>query len=115
MTTEREQSFRIEDGLLIRTVTPRSGQTYEHSCTEQVYQEMAHAIDALDGAAFTGDSIRVQIDAPFTQVAVAVAFMRERGCLAPERRRRSSAASDLVFEDAMIEWHALREGAPGSI
>ena len=55
-----------------------------------------------------------QIDAPHTQVMTAMAFLKERGCIVPARERRHRAASDFVYEDALIEWHALREGAPGS-
>ncbi len=52
---------------------------------------------------------------PWTQAAVAVAFLKRRSAIMPTVRRKHVAASSGVFEDAMIEWHALREGAPGSI
>ena len=58
--------------------------------------------------------IRDRIDAPHTQVMTAMAFLKERGCIVPARERRHRAASDFVYEDALIEWHALREEAPGS-
>ena len=45
---------------------------------------------------------------PSTQTAVAMAFMKERGCVVT-RYRRNYAAGRCVFEDAMIEYHALRE------
>ena len=58
--------------------------------------------------------IRDRTDALHTQMMTAMAFLKERGCIVPARERRRQAASDFVYEDALIEWHALREGAPGS-
>jgi hypothetical protein len=45
-------------------------------------------------------------DVPCTQASVALAFMKERGCLAV-RYRRLFPTSDAFFADAMLEWHAL--------
>jgi len=114
MTIDRDESFAIEDDGLIRRVTPRRGEPYEHACTEQVYKDVAWAIEQLGAATFTGEEIRDRLDAPNTQVFTTLAFLKERGCIVPARERRRRAASDFVYEDAMIEWHALREGAPGS-
>jgi len=46
---------------------------------------------------------------PWTQVAVAVAFLKERGCIRPTHGRKHEAATGDVFLDAMTEFHALRE------
>lgn len=112
MTSERAESFAIEDGFLVRRVTPRRGRPYEHSCSEQFFKDVAYAIEQLGATAFNGESIRAAIDAPFTQVAVAMAFLKERGCIVPARERKHRAAGDGVYEDALIEWHALREKGP---
>jgi len=109
-----DETFIIEDGALIRRVVPRRGTPYEHTCTEQIYKDVAWIIELLGAATFTGEMIRDRIDAPHTQVMTAMAFLKERGCVVPARERRHRAASDFVYEDALIEWHALREGAPGS-
>ena len=114
MTAERDDAFAVEEGALVRRVVPRRGAPYEHACTERVYKDVAWAIDEFGSAAFTGEEIRERIDAPSTQVFTALAFLKERGCIVPARERRHRAASGFVYEDAMIEWHALREGAPGS-
>jgi hypothetical protein len=45
-------------------------------------------------------------DVPCTQAAVALAFLKERGCI-DVRRKRSYPASAILVEDALIEFHAL--------
>jgi len=107
-----DETFTIEDGALIRRVVPRHGTPYEHACTKQIYDDVAYAIEQLGVATFTGEMIRDRIDAPHTQVMTAIAFLKERGCIVPARERRHRAASDFVYEDALIEWHALREKGP---
>ena len=109
MAAQLDESFAIEDGLLVRRVAPKRGAPYEHTCTKQVYDDVAHAIEKLGAQTFTGEDIQAAIDAPFTQVAVAMGFLKERGCIVPARERRHKAAGDFVYEDALIEWHALRE------
>jgi len=114
MTAERDETYSIQDGVLFRRVVPRRGTPYEHTCTERVYKDVAYAIEQLGTRSFTGEDIRDATDAPFSQVFTALAFLKERGCIVPAHGRRHHAASDVVYEDALIEWHALREGAPGS-
>jgi hypothetical protein len=112
MPTTLDDTFTIEDGLLVRRVTPsatsrRQSKPYAHTCTQTVYEEVAYAIDDLEGATFTGESIRETIDAPFTQVMVAMAFLRERGCITSAHGRKNVPASTFLYEDAMLEWHAM--------
>jgi len=114
MIAERCETFSIQDGVLFRRVVPRRGEPYEHTCTERVYKDVAYAIEQLGATTFTGEDIRDAINAPFTQVAVAIVFLKDRGCIVPAHERRHHAAGDFVYEDALIEYHALREGAPGS-
>lgn len=104
-----DETFAIEDGVLVRRVNPKRGKPYVHTCTKQVYDDVAWSIEQLGAATFTLESIRDMIDAPFTQVAVAMAFLKERSCIVPARERRHKAASDFIYEDALIEWHALAE------
>ena len=106
-STPRDETFTVTENILIRAVTPARGTPYQHTCDKDVFESVAHAIDELNGASFTYEEIRQSIEAPFTQVAVAVAFLRERGCIVPAQRRRSVAATNDVYLDAMIEWHAL--------
>lgn len=101
-------------GDLLRSVVPNRGAPYEHTCRRETFEAVAWAIDQRGGLPFTNEVIRDTVDLPFTQVMVAMAFLKERGCITSERRRAHVAASGVFYEDAMIEWHALREGAPGA-
>jgi hypothetical protein len=104
-----EESFSIDDGLLLRAVTPRRSKPYIHRCEQSAFEAVAHAIDELAGGSFTLEALQQRTGLPFTQVAVALAFLKERGCVVPGQRKRHVAATDDVYLDAMIEWHALRE------
>lgn len=112
-----DETFTIDgpSGSLLRRVVPRRGQPYEHVCTRAVYEDVAMAIDCLEGAAFTIETIVSVIGGgviartpPITQVATAIAFLKERSCIMPGRQRKHIAASEFVHIDAMIEYHALR-------
>lgn len=113
----RSDTFSVVENVMFRRVAPAPGsraKPYQHTCDQTTFEEVAHAIDELHGATFTFEEIRDLIDAPFTQVAVAVAFMKQRGLIDPAHRRRCVAATDDMHLDAMCEWHALREGSTGS-
>ncbi|MCI0363502.1 MAG: hypothetical protein L0219_06435 [Phycisphaerales bacterium] len=112
-STPRDETFTVTENILTRVVKPARGTRYQHTCDKDVFESVAHAIDELNGASFTYEEIRQSIQAPFTQVAVAVAFLRERGCIVSAQRRRSVAATNDVYVDAMIEFHALAEGTLG--
>jgi hypothetical protein len=56
----------------------------------------------------TLESIAGAEDTPFTQVNVALEFMRGRGCV-ETRHRRAYPASKAAFEDAMVEFMYLAE------
>jgi hypothetical protein len=64
----------------------------------------------MNGAGFGLNTLGERTKLPWTQVNVAFAFMKERGCVVPVYGRRHKAASGGVHLDAMIEWHALAEG-----
>lgn len=106
----RVEHFTHEDGLLVRRIVPGSGRgrLYEHTCTKQVYDDVAYAIEQMGAKSFTGEAIRDVINAPSTQVFVALGFLKERSCIVPARERKHKAAENYVYEDALIEWHALR-------
>jgi hypothetical protein len=106
---ERDESFAIVENVLVRTVVPRRGQPYQHTCGKEVFDEVCHAIDKRSGGSFTSLEIREPVNAPYTQVDVAFAFLKERGCIVPTIRKRHVGATSDVHCDAMIEWHALRE------
>lgn len=116
-----DETFIVDatSGALLRRVVPRRGVPYEHACTKEVLEDVAGAIDCLEHTGFTVETIVATIGGgipartpPWTQVAVAVAFLKERGCIVPDRQRRHVAAGGDVYLDAMTEYHALREKGP---
>ena len=105
---ERHESFEVIDGHLVRKVVPVRGEPYEHRCARASFEQVAHAIDEAGDASFTLETIAECENLPFTQVAVALAFLKERG-IVEVRYRRNYAGSLCAFEDAMTEYHALAE------
>ena len=105
---ERDVNFDVVDGVLERMVIFPDDRSYTHRCTRQVYEEVAHAIEehARDGV--TLDPLARALDLPFSQVNVALEFMKERGCVVT-RCRRNYPASNCLYEDAMIEFYYLAE------
>jgi len=106
---DRQVSFDVKDDHLIRTVVfPSTGRSYSHRCTRAIYEAVAHAIEEHADEGVALDPLVQAIDAPFTQVNVALEFMKERTCVVT-RGRRSYPASKALFEDAMIEFCFLAE------
>jgi predicted Rossmann fold nucleotide-binding protein DprA/Smf involved in DNA uptake len=104
----RAETFQVEDDHLIRKVVPRRGEPYEHRCPKASLEQIAHAIDEAGDAAFTLESLVQRENLPFTQVAVALAFLKERG-IVETRYRRNYAATKCAHLDAMTEYYALAE------
>ena len=107
MTATRDETFTVLDGHLIRAVVPARGKPYTHRCPRGSFEQVAHAADEI-GSGISLESLVAHEGLPFTQVAVALAFLKERGCVTT-RYRRSYAASDCVHLDAMTEYWALAE------
>jgi hypothetical protein len=103
----RSIRYEVVDDHLVRTVTKADGRSYVHRCTRRVFEDVLHVIEAQPGP-FTVTSLAHAADAAFTQVNVALEFLKERGCV-ETRLRRNYRASDVLFEDAMCEWCALAE------
>jgi len=106
-TIDHRQTFGLEDDWLIRTVVKPDCSSYQHRCSLDSYQAVAHYIDeyATDGVTTNGlwDGLP---DVPCTQAAIALAFLKERGCVTVRHRRCYPASSSLI-EDALLEFHAL--------
>ncbi len=107
-TRERIETFEVRDGRLVRRVVPARGKPYEHRCPRESFETIAHAVDEFGEAGFTLETLVEREALPFTQVAVALAFLKECG-LIERRYRRNYAATDRVHLDAMTEFHALAE------
>jgi hypothetical protein len=107
---QRDVRFEATDGHLVRTVTFPDGRTYAHRCPLATFELVAHIVDEApaEGDGITLEALARGHDLAFTQVNVALEFLKERGVLVT-RHRRSYPASATAFEDAMCEYHALRE------
>lgn len=105
----RDERFTVQENILTRRVRPARGTPYAHTCDLDIFENVAHTIDELKGASFTVEIIRAATNAPWSQVAVAIAFLKERGCIAPTQRRQHAASTESVHLDAMVEWHALAQ------
>ena len=105
---DERQTFAVELGHLVRTVTTHGGGTYSHRCSLKSFKAVAHFIEehATEGVTTTmlWDGLP---DVPCTPVSVAVAFLKDRGCI-DVRHRRMFPTSGCFVEDALIEFHALQ-------
>jgi hypothetical protein len=99
-------SFTREGDRLVRTVALPDGRGgYAHSCGLDVFKEVLYAFEEA-GAPTTLMEVATTKELPYTQVNVAMEFLKERGLLNVVRRR-SVAASRTLYEDGMTEFHAL--------
>ena len=108
---QRDVQLVVQDRCLVRTVTAGGdGGAYCHRCTKATLETVAHAIGEtpFEGEGTSGERIVRQEDLPFTQVHVAIGFLKERGVV-DVRHRRCYPASRDAYLDAMIEFYALAE------
>ncbi|MBL8747094.1 MAG: hypothetical protein JNK58_12160 [Phycisphaerae bacterium] len=107
--SERSETFAVDDARdLVRSVVPARGEPYQHRCPGDAFEAVAHAIADAEGR-FNLEDLQRAAKIPWTQAAVAFAFLKERCVVVPAGGRNHAAASGVPFEDAMIEYHALRE------
>ncbi len=109
---ERTETFTV-DGTraLVRSVVPMKGEPYQHRCPEDAFEAVAHAV-AEATSPFNLEDLRHAANIPWTQAAVAFAFLKERSVVVPAGGRNHAAAGTAPYEDAMVEFHALREKGP---
>lgn len=81
---------------------------YTHRCPEDIFKDVAHSIEERAKQGSTLDELAEAMDQPHSQVATALAFLKERGCV-EVRLRRTYPASVGLFEDAMIEFCYLAQ------
>jgi len=110
------KTFSVERGELVMRATPISGprrEPYRHVCPRAALEAVAHAIDEAGPDGINRHNLRTKSGANYTQVAVAMAFLVERGAVHETGRRGSvlrPAANACVHMEAVTEFHALREG-----
>jgi hypothetical protein len=108
--TDRRDEFSVEDGWLVRTAFPTGRPPYQHRCSLDSYRAVIDFIDAHAAGGVTTNGLWEGLpDVPASQASVALAFLKERGCV-EVRRRRCYPASGVLLEDALIEFHALAAG-----
>jgi hypothetical protein len=105
--SRRQIRWEVERGKLIRHVVLRDGRTYTHRCDLAALKAVCWYVEVhtQDGVT-TGDLWDGLPDLPATQLSVALEFLKERGCV-ETRGRRNYPASGFLYEDALIEFHAL--------
>lgn len=108
----RAETFSVDrQGALVRSVTPVRGAAYEHRCQLWAFENICHAAEEFGASGFTVEDLAEWAAVPHTQAAVALAFLKERGCVTAEGRRSYAAGGGKggLHADAMTEYHALRE------
>lgn len=106
------EHFRVDaEGALVRTRVATDGHRYEHRCSLETLRAVAHHFDGRNSDQRTLNQIAGAERVAWTQAAVALAFLKERGIV--ERRGDSNlAASGDCYLDTMAEYDALREKGP---
>lgn len=106
--SQRDEEFWVDErGAIVRTVKPKRGDPYQHRCPGEASEAVVHAAEDM-GTGVTLERLQAVTGIPHSQVAVAIAFMKDRGCLTPGSER-SHIAPEGLHLDAMTEYHALRE------
>ncbi len=101
------KTFRLERGDLVRYVEQRNGPPYTHRCSLRSLTEVVRFIEEQGEVGVTSGMIWESLeDVSCTQAAVALDFLKERGCVV-KKGRRNFAGSRFLYEDAMCEFHAL--------
>ena len=122
-TENRQIEYRgTPGGALERVVTLPDGREYAHRCSEDIFRQVATYLDdhvtasgsGGGSAGFTMTSVADAIDAPLTQVNVALELLKERGMILTSGRRGyiEEGYRDGVYEHALVEFYALIEGHP---
>ena len=104
-------------GALERTVRLPDGREYAHRCSKKVFEAVAGYLDEHLSEGVKIQSLADAIDAPMTQVNVALQLLTERGLLETHGRLGYVAPGyrDAFYTHAMTEFYALIEGCPPEI
>jgi hypothetical protein len=116
-TPEYTERFRVDRaGNLVRAVEPKRGKSYEHRTSREAFERVAWAADEIGADGITQDKLVQRTGLPSTQVSVALAFMKDRGCILTKHRINFPAPGNKgqgrLYSDAMIEFEALADKGP---
>lgn len=117
-TKNRAIQFRgTPDGALERAVELSDGRQYAHRCSKEVFEAVAGYLEEHKDEDVKLLSLADALDAPKTQVDVAVKLLIERGMLKPHGRlsRVEPGYARDFYNHAMTEFDALVEGHPPKI
>ncbi len=111
--SQRDVVFEVCRGRLVRQVRLTDGRGYTQHCTSDVLGQVACLVEGRGEDGITTNELWDALpDLPCTQISIALAFLKDRGCV-EARGRRSYAASGTLYEDAMTEFHYLAHVASG--
>ena len=105
--------FSVEYGYLVMHATARStGTPYRHACPLASYEAVVQALAEAGPGGITRVGLHEATGLPWTRIQVALLFLYERSIVerAGPRERLYVPTTATVYEDAMVEYHALREG-----
>jgi hypothetical protein len=111
----RDIEFRgTPGGALERIVRLSDQREYTHRCSKEVFEAVAGHLDDHQRDGVKIQSLADALDAPMTQVNVALQLLTERGLLETHGRLGYVAPgyASAFFEHAMTEFYALIEGHP---
>jgi len=104
-------SFEVCRDQLVRQVLFADGRGYTQICKLAVFEQVAGLIEERGNQGVTTNELWEALpDLPCTQISVALAFLKERGCV-EVNRRRAYPATGTLYEDALTEYHALAHAA----
>src|SRR5687768_4765998 len=86
---QRDVRFIVQDRCLVRSTSGADGRSYTHRCRLKAFESVAYAVDETpaDGDGTSMAEIAKREGLPFTQVNVALQFLKERGIIDVRHRR----------------------------
>lgn len=112
---KRDIEFRgTRGGALERLVKLPDGREYAHRCSKEIFEKVAGHLDDHQTEGVKIQSLADALDAPMTQVNVALQLLTERGLLEIHGRLGyvADGYASGFYEHAMTEFYALIEGHP---
>ena len=106
-TTSRAEEFWAErGGAIVRRMTPPRGDPYVQRCPKRVFDAVAKAVADATGSFIHAD-LRAAVHAPWSQVGVALAFLKSRDLVVRVGARHHAENSATALADAMTAYRAL--------
>ncbi len=108
---QRQFSFAVSHGRLVRQVRLQDGRGYTQHCTLDVLTQVAGLLEQCRQTGITTNELWEALpELPCTQISIALAFLKDRGGVETTARRNYPASTTLV-EDVLTEFHYLAHRA----